>query len=93
LMIEDQVWPKRCGHMAGKAVIPAAKMVQKVKAAVKGMMNAMAAFIDMLAGDAPIDRPDLLVSFDELNAFTSFDELNRMDEKYSVAETVGHAAE
>jgi len=84
LMIEDQVWPKRCGHMAGKAVIPAAKMVQKVKAAVKGMMNAMADFIDMLAGDAPIDRPDLLVSFDELN---------RMDEKYSVAETVGHAAE
>ena len=23
LMFEDQVWPKRCGHMAGKSVIPA----------------------------------------------------------------------
>ncbi|MBI4194107.1 MAG: isocitrate lyase/PEP mutase family protein [Betaproteobacteria bacterium] len=34
VMIEDQVWPKRCGHMAGKAVIPAEEMVQKVKAAV-----------------------------------------------------------
>ena len=34
LMIEDQVWPKRCGHMAGKACIPAEEMVQKVKAAV-----------------------------------------------------------
>jgi 2-methylisocitrate lyase-like PEP mutase family enzyme len=34
VMIEDQVWPKRCGHMAGKAVIPADEMVQKVKAAV-----------------------------------------------------------
>ena len=34
VMFEDQVWPKRCGHMAGKAVIPAEEMVQKVKAAV-----------------------------------------------------------
>ena len=34
VMIEDQVWPKRCGHMAGKAVIPAEEMVQKIKAAV-----------------------------------------------------------
>ena len=33
IMIEDQVWPKRCGHMAGKAVIPAEEMVQKIKAA------------------------------------------------------------
>lgn len=34
LMFEDQVWPKRCGHMAGKSVIAAGEMVQKVKAAV-----------------------------------------------------------
>ena len=34
LMFEDQVWPKRCGHMKGKSVIPAEEMVQKVKAAV-----------------------------------------------------------
>lgn len=34
LMFEDQVWPKRCGHMAGKACIPAEEMVSKVKAAV-----------------------------------------------------------
>jgi 2-methylisocitrate lyase-like PEP mutase family enzyme len=33
VMFEDQVWPKRCGHMAGKSVIPADEMVQKVKAA------------------------------------------------------------
>jgi 2-methylisocitrate lyase-like PEP mutase family enzyme len=32
--IEDQVAPKRCGHMAGKAVISADEMVGKVKAAV-----------------------------------------------------------
>ena len=34
LMFEDQVWPKRCGHMRGKSCIPADEMVQKVKAAV-----------------------------------------------------------
>ena len=34
LMIEDQVWPKRCGHMAGKQVISAEEMVLKIKAAV-----------------------------------------------------------
>ena len=33
VLFEDQVWPKRCGHMAGKSVIPADEMVQKVKAA------------------------------------------------------------
>ncbi|HEX6511935.1 MAG TPA: isocitrate lyase/PEP mutase family protein [Chloroflexota bacterium] len=32
--IEDQVSPKKCGHMEGKQVIPAADMVQKVRAAV-----------------------------------------------------------
>jgi 2-methylisocitrate lyase-like PEP mutase family enzyme len=34
LHIEDQVMPKRCGHMEGKQVIPAADMVAKVEAAV-----------------------------------------------------------
>jgi 2-methylisocitrate lyase-like PEP mutase family enzyme len=34
ISIEDQVWPKRCGHLAGKAVIPAREMADKVKAAV-----------------------------------------------------------
>lgn len=33
LHLEDQVTPKRCGHMAGKAVIPAAEMVAKIAAA------------------------------------------------------------
>ncbi len=33
LHIEDQVWPKRCGFMEGKQVIPCDEMVLKVKAA------------------------------------------------------------
>jgi len=32
--IEDQVFPKRCGHMNDKSVIPAEEMVQKIRAAV-----------------------------------------------------------
>lgn len=33
LFIEDQVDPKRCGHMAGKQVIPAKEMIAKLRAA------------------------------------------------------------
>jgi 2-methylisocitrate lyase-like PEP mutase family enzyme len=32
IMFEDQVAPKRCGHIAGKDVIPAAEMVAKLRA-------------------------------------------------------------
>jgi len=34
LQLEDQVFPKRCGHFAGKEVIPTEEMVQKIYAAV-----------------------------------------------------------
>jgi 2-methylisocitrate lyase-like PEP mutase family enzyme len=37
--IEDQVWPKRCGHMAGKNVIPAEDMAAKIRAAVDARQN------------------------------------------------------
>jgi carboxyvinyl-carboxyphosphonate phosphorylmutase len=33
--VEDQVAPKRCGHMEGKQVVPAEEMVQKLRAAVR----------------------------------------------------------
>ena len=34
IQLEDQVFPKRCGHFENKSVIPKAEMVQKIKAAV-----------------------------------------------------------
>ncbi|MDC0033512.1 isocitrate lyase/PEP mutase family protein [Alphaproteobacteria bacterium] len=40
VMIEDQVWPKRCGHLAGKSVIPADEMVDKIKAATDARRDA-----------------------------------------------------
>ena len=35
LILEDQRWPKRCGHMRGKEVIEAEEQVQKLRAAVE----------------------------------------------------------
>lgn len=34
LFLEDQVWPKRCGHMAGKEVVPREEWLAKLEAAV-----------------------------------------------------------
>jgi methylisocitrate lyase len=34
MFLEDQVWPKRCGHMRGKRIIPAEEHVKKIEAAV-----------------------------------------------------------
>src|SRR5690606_2334452 len=34
VQLEDQAMPKRCGHLAGKTLVPASEMVGKVKAAV-----------------------------------------------------------
>jgi methylisocitrate lyase len=31
--IEDQEWPKRCGHLAGKSLIAAEDMIEKIRAA------------------------------------------------------------
>jgi len=39
VQIEDQVSPKRCGHMEGKQVIPTEEMVLKVRAAVAARRN------------------------------------------------------
>jgi len=35
IFLEDQVWPKRCGHMAGKEVIPTDDYLPKLKAALE----------------------------------------------------------
>lgn len=40
LHIEDQVWPKRCGFLTGKEVIPLEQMVAKVRAACDARQDA-----------------------------------------------------
>jgi len=37
--LEDQVSPKRCGHMTGKQVVPVTEMVEKVRAAVEARLD------------------------------------------------------
>jgi len=34
MFLEDQVWPKRCGHMIGKQVIPLEEQLKKLRAAI-----------------------------------------------------------
>lgn len=40
VLFEDQVWPKRCGHMAGKQVIDAEEHARKLRAAADAKMYA-----------------------------------------------------
>ncbi len=35
MLLEDQEWPKRCGHMEGKRVVPRAEWLAKVRAVVE----------------------------------------------------------
>ncbi|MDE1843096.1 MAG: isocitrate lyase/PEP mutase family protein, partial [Thaumarchaeota archaeon] len=39
IFLEDQKWPKRCGHMSGKEVIPKEEYAEKLRAAVEARKN------------------------------------------------------
>ena len=39
MFLEDQIWPKRCGHMHGKQVIPLDEQLKKLRAAVEAREN------------------------------------------------------
>lgn len=40
IQLEDQAMPKRCGHLAGKTLVPAGEMAGKIKAAVDSRQSA-----------------------------------------------------
>jgi len=50
LHVEDQTWPKRCGHLADKSVIPVEEMVEKIDAMVNARRND--AFVIFARSDA-----------------------------------------
>ncbi|CAB3736271.1 2,3-dimethylmalate lyase [Achromobacter animicus] len=64
IQLEDQTFPKRCGHLDGKNVIPAAEMCGKLRAAVDARVNASTLILartDALASeglDAALDRAE-----------------------------------
>ena len=66
LQMEDQVMPKRCGHMAGKQVIPVEEMVGKIKAAL----------------DARHDADTLLIARTDALGVTGFDDALERAERY-----------
>jgi 2,3-dimethylmalate lyase len=69
IQIEDQAWPKRSGHMAGKQVIDAQEMVGKVKA----------------AADARTHPETILIIRTDANATHGFEEAVRRGQLYSEA--------
>ncbi|MFP1682092.1 oxaloacetate decarboxylase [Alloalcanivorax sp. C16-1] len=54
IQLEDQTYPKRCGHLRGKSLVPAGEMVGKIKAAVDARRDSQTLIIgrtDALAVD------------------------------------------
>ncbi len=54
MLLEDQVWPKRCGHMRGKEVIPAGEHAQKIRAAVEARGAARFTILGRTDARAPL---------------------------------------
>jgi 2-methylisocitrate lyase-like PEP mutase family enzyme len=66
IQLEDQVFPKRCGHMAGKAVIDADEAAAKIRAAVA----------------ARSDEDFLIIARTDARAVTTLDDALRRGEAY-----------
>ena len=65
IQLEDQTFPKRCGHFAGKEVLPAAEMVAKLHAALDARTSDALLIIartdarQMLGLEAALERAEL----------------------------------
>ena len=88
IQLEDQTFPKRCGHLDGKAVIPAAEMRGKLRAAVDARAHASTLILartDALAVEgleAALDRAE---SYLEAGADALFIEALRTPEQMQAA--------
>jgi carboxyvinyl-carboxyphosphonate phosphorylmutase len=69
LFIEDQVFPKRCGHMEGKQIISTEEMVAKIKAAV----------------DARVDNDLVIMARTDAVAVSGLDEAIERSNRYAEA--------
>ena len=84
IQIEDQVFPKRCGHFEGKEVIPAAEMVAKIKAAVDARTDPdlmIVARTDAIAVEGFSAAMDRANAFHEAGADIGFVEAPLTDEQ------------
>ncbi len=84
IQIEDQVFPKRCGHMEGKAVIPRDEMALKVRAAVDARRSADTVIIartDALQVHGLDDAIDRCNAYTEAGADVTFVDAPRSREQ------------
>jgi 2,3-dimethylmalate lyase len=75
IFFEDQVAPKRCGHMSGKQVIPAGEMTAKIRAAVDARSDGdllIMARTDALAVNGMEDALERMHRYLEAGADMSF---------------------
>ena len=75
IFFEDQVSPKRCGHMSGKQVIPAEEMSAKIRAAVNARVDPdlmIMARTDALSVNGIDDAMDRMHRYLEAGADMSF---------------------
>ena len=69
VFLEDQVWPKRCGHMDGKQVITAEEHAQKLRAAV----------------DARVDKELMIMARTDTRAINGLDDAIERGKRYADA--------
>ena len=92
IQLEDQVFPKRCGHMEGKQLIPREDMVAKIKAAVQARHSedfVIIARTDARAVDGFAEGIRRAQSYAEAGADVIFFEAPQsVDEMKEVAKTI-----
>ncbi|MSO65068.1 MAG: oxaloacetate decarboxylase [Alphaproteobacteria bacterium] len=75
IQLEDQTFPKRCGHLKGKTVVPTGEMVGKIKAAVDARRSSdflIVARTDAIAVNGFADAIDRAERFVEAGADVLF---------------------
>ncbi len=88
IQLEDQTFPKRCGHLDGKSVIPAAEMCGKLRAAVDARVNASTLILartDALASEGLDSALDRAETYLEAGADALFIEALRSPEQMRAA--------
>ena len=60
IFLEDQVWPKRCGHMTGKEVIAKEEYLPKLKAAVEARKSKQFIIVARTDARGPIDLEEAI---------------------------------
>jgi 2-methylisocitrate lyase-like PEP mutase family enzyme len=84
IQLEDQEFPKRCGHFSGKDVIPSTDMVQKIRAAVDARIDpnlVIVARTDAIATHGFEDAMERAAAYIEAGADMTFVEAPRTKEQ------------